>query len=137
MLCKCCRKAQFPHNFGQFSRNCAETAPLHKIFITKKLGVITVFYAACVPTFDDIVNHLNASLVGIQRLLNQEDSLDSILQDCDHTLDQINKNIPKIEDVLLIEIYTQLTELIIDLKKRLQEFTVHFRGEYCERDVKI
>ena len=83
------------------------------------------------------MNHLNASLVGIQRLLNQEDSLDSILQDCDHTLDQINKNIPKIEDVLLIEIYTQLTELIIDLKKRLQEFTVHFRGEYCERDVKI
>ena len=32
MVCKFCRKAQFPHSFGQVARNDAETVPFHKIY---------------------------------------------------------------------------------------------------------
>ena len=31
LLCKFCAKAQFPHSFGRFALNYAETVPFHKI----------------------------------------------------------------------------------------------------------
>ena len=44
MVWKFCGKAQFPHSFGQFTRNYAETA-FPQNFHTMKLGEITLFYA--------------------------------------------------------------------------------------------
>ena len=41
---KFCGKAQFPHSFGQFARNYAETLFFHKM----NLGEITVFYAVLI-----------------------------------------------------------------------------------------
>ena len=31
MVCKFCGKTQFPHSFGRFARNYAETASFHQI----------------------------------------------------------------------------------------------------------
>ena len=44
LLWKFCGKAQFPHSFGRFARKYVETVPLYKIFHTRKLGKITVFF---------------------------------------------------------------------------------------------
>ena len=33
LVWKFCGKEQFPHSFGRFARNYAETVPLHKISI--------------------------------------------------------------------------------------------------------
>ena len=38
-----CGKAPFPHIFGQFARNHAETAP-SQTFYVRKLGQVTVLY---------------------------------------------------------------------------------------------
>ena len=48
MVWKLCGKVQFPHSFGQFAQNYAETVTFPENFHTRKLGEITVFYA--VPT---------------------------------------------------------------------------------------
>ena len=47
LLCKFCGKAQFPHSFGRFARNYAETV-FAQNFHTRKLGDIIVFFAALV-----------------------------------------------------------------------------------------
>ena len=39
-----CGKAQFPHSFGRFARNYAETGAFPQNFHTRKLGEITVFF---------------------------------------------------------------------------------------------
>ena len=44
MAWKFCGKAQFPHSFGRFAWNYAETV-FSQNFRTRKLGEITVFYA--------------------------------------------------------------------------------------------
>ena len=41
-FCGIYNKIQFPHSFGRFARNCAETVPFHKISTAGKLGKIKV-----------------------------------------------------------------------------------------------
>ena len=44
LVWKFCGKAQFPHSFGQFTRNYAETVTFYKISTPEKLGEITTFF---------------------------------------------------------------------------------------------
>ena len=44
LVWKFCGKAQFPHSFGRFARNYAETV-FPQDFHTRKLDEITVFFA--------------------------------------------------------------------------------------------
>ena len=62
LVWKFCEKAQFPHSFGEIARNYAETVPFHK-FHTRKLGGITVFFAAYsdyITSFEDLLKKDNS-----------------------------------------------------------------------------
>ena len=44
-------KEQFPHSFGRFAKNYAETVAFHKISTPAKLCEITIFFAVVLSVF--------------------------------------------------------------------------------------